>query len=390
MTAPRSRVLVVGLGDTGLLTAIHLARHHRHLEVVAVGTKPTMLSGQELGLRLARPEEWSRDYRIAYERYRRLDRVRRLHGAAVALDRERRIVSVRTAAGAQVEEPYDALVISTGVSNGFWRNSDVETQAQIEDGLTQAHRRLEEAERIAVVGGGAAAVSSAYQLAQRWPHKDVALYFPRERALPGHHERVWRDVARRLRESGVRLQSGHRARVPDDAPRITTGPVHFESGPPSLPSARADAVLWAIGRVRPHTTWLPSDLLDGDGYVDVDPTLRSRADERIWAIGDVAASDPLRSSARNRADRMLARNIRRSLAATTGGREADAIAPDLRRFRPARRRWGSVLGPQADGLRVYAPDGRRFRIGRRAVDTLLRPWVIRRGIYQGIRREGAR
>ena len=46
----RPRVVIAGLGDTGLLTAIHLAKDH---EVVGVATKPGFLSGQELGQRLA-------------------------------------------------------------------------------------------------------------------------------------------------------------------------------------------------------------------------------------------------------------------------------------------------------------------------------------------------
>ena len=68
--------------------------------------------------------------------------------------------------------------------------------------------------------------------------------------------------------------------------------------------------------------------------------------DQIDALGDVAATDPLRGSARNRADRLLARNIRRHLA----GRP-------LRPYRPRRRRWGSVLGFQPDGLRVFTATG---------------------------------
>ncbi len=53
------RVLIAGLGDTGVLTAIKLARD---FEVTGVSVKPGLLSGQELGVRLARPADWARDY----------------------------------------------------------------------------------------------------------------------------------------------------------------------------------------------------------------------------------------------------------------------------------------------------------------------------------------
>lgn len=60
----RRRIVVVGLGDTGVLTAIAL----RELgDVVGITAKPEFVSGRELGLRLARPEAWARDYRFAYD-----------------------------------------------------------------------------------------------------------------------------------------------------------------------------------------------------------------------------------------------------------------------------------------------------------------------------------
>lgn len=375
----RPRVLVVGLGDTGVLTAIHLARHD--LEVVGVATKPGLVSGQELGLRLADPQRWSEDYWVDFARYRRLDPVRRLAGRAISLDPAARTVTVRTAAGQDLVEAYDALVISTGVSNGFWRRPDLQTREEVDADLAAAHRRLAGAARIAVVGGGAAAVGSAYQLAVRWPASRVDLYFPADRGLTSHHGRVWDDVAGRLAAVGVGLHPGHRAVVPGEpgAPRIGelgAGPVAFSTGQDPV---QADVVLWALGRVRPHTDWLPAPMLDERGFVRVGPTLQTPDDPRIFAIGDVAATDPLRSSARNRADRMLARNVRAVLA--------DGPSARLTEFRPARRRWGSVLGYQPDGLRVYAPGGRPFRVPAPAVGGVLRPWVIRRGIYGGIRPE---
>ncbi len=42
-------VLILGMGDTGVLVASRLSRH---FNVVGVSTKPNLLSGQELGMRL--------------------------------------------------------------------------------------------------------------------------------------------------------------------------------------------------------------------------------------------------------------------------------------------------------------------------------------------------
>lgn len=368
MSTPR--VVVAGLGDSGLLTALHLARR---VDVVGISTKPALVSGQELGLRLTRPETWARDYYVAFDRYRRLDRVRTVHAAITGVDLDARVVHVTGADGSVSEEPYDVLVVSTGVTNGFWRRPGLQSAAEVDAGLRAAHDRLARAGSVTVVGGGAAAVNTAANLASTWPGKRVDLYYPGERPLPHHHRGVWRRVERRLLERGVGLHPGHRAEIADGfaCDRITDGPVWWNTGqPPSY----ADATVWAVGRVRPNTGWLPAELLDEQGFVRVGPDLRVPGREGVFAIGDVAATDPLRSSARNRADRLLARNVRAWLG---GGR--------LREFRPAGRRWGSILGFQPNGLEVFTPTGRVFRFPAWSIDTVLQPWIVRRGIYGGIR-----
>src|ERR1700749_1782389 len=124
----RKRVVVAGLGDVGVLTAIRLSKH---ADVVGISVKPGLVSGQELGVRLARPRDWARDYWVPFDRYRRLDRVRIIQGTLTGLDLAARTVSGRRDNGATFAEEYDALVISTGVSNGFWRRPTMQSGAQI-------------------------------------------------------------------------------------------------------------------------------------------------------------------------------------------------------------------------------------------------------------------
>ena len=92
----------------------------------------------------------------------------------------------------------------------------------------------------------------------------------------------------------------------------------------------------------------------------------------VFAIGDVAATDPLRSSARNFTFKLLARNVRAHL----DGRP-------LKTFTPPKRRWGSVNGYQDDGLVVFTAQGQRFRIPRLPVDRMVRARVVDRGYYRG-------
>jgi apoptosis-inducing factor 2 len=370
----RSRVVIAGLGDSGLLTAINLAKHADRLEIVGISTKPELVSGQELGMRVSRPQQWARDYRVSFDRYRRLHDVRTVHGQLTGLDLGAGAVSLVLADGTESAEPYDVLVISTGVSNGFWRRPHLQSSAEVDADLQAAHGTLEAAGRIAVIGGGTAAVSSALNLATRWPGKRVELFFPHDRVLVSHHPRVWSHIRRRLVSAGVGLHQGHRAVIPDGfaCDAITSDPVEFSTG---QPPAQADAVLWATGRVTPNTEWVPRELLDDAGFVAVTPTLQLPGHPRIFAIGDVAATDPLRSSVRNRAYVLLAGNI----LAELGGKP-------LTSFKPPQWRWGSVLGLQPDGLQVFAPNGRAFREPSWFVTRVQQPMIVELGIYKGMRR----
>jgi NADH dehydrogenase FAD-containing subunit len=365
----RPRVVIAGLGDTGLLTAIQLARH---ADVVGISTKPGLVSGQELGLRLARPHDWKRSYWVGFDRFRQLDSMQVIHGSVTGLDADERAVQVRAADGSSRDEPYDVFVISTGVANGFWRTPVVQDDDEIAHGLGTAHAQLASAGSVMVLGGGAAAVSSAWNVATTWPDKRVDLYFPGADALPHHHPRVWRTLRRRFEERGVGLHGGHRAVVPDGfrGDQITRDPVAWSTG---QPASSADAVLWAIGRVNPNTDWVPKELLDSDGFVVVDEYLRVPGVAGVYAVGDVAATDPLRTSARARADRLLARNIR-----------ADLGHGAPKRFRPLPRRRGSVVGVQDNRLEVFSPSGGAWTIP--AWDQLW-PWLVARSIYKGIRPE---
>ncbi|BCO89530.1 FAD-dependent oxidoreductase [Mycobacterium intracellulare] len=366
----RKRVVVAGLGDAGVLAAIRLSRH---ADVVGISAKPALVSGQELGVRLSRPHDWARDYWIPFDRFRRLDRVRTVQATLTGVDLGARIVFGRGQDGATIAEPYDALVISTGVSNGFWRQPTLQSAAEIGAGLRAAHDRLAAAESVIVVGGGAAAVSSALNMATTWPDKRIDLYFPGESALQEYHPRTWQRIRARLSGLGVGVHPGHRAVIGEGfaGDELTDEPVRWSTG---QPPADADAVLWAIGRVRPNTGWLPPELLDERGFVRVTPDLRVPGQRGVFALGDVAATDPLRSSARNRGDALVARNVL-----------AEFAGRPLRTYRAPTRRWGSLVGIQPNGLEVFLPTGHAFRFPSWSVERVVMPWFVRWGMYRGVR-----
>ena len=123
---PKPTVVVAGLGDTGILVATRLSRSYR---VIAVTTRPALVSGQELGARLTDPERWKHSYFVPLSRFRRLDDVDIHHGRIASVDLHAASVCVQRADGSTEDIRYDALVIATGVSNGFWRDDRVEDLA---------------------------------------------------------------------------------------------------------------------------------------------------------------------------------------------------------------------------------------------------------------------
>ena len=46
-----------------------------------------------------------------------------------------------------------------------------------------------------------------------------------------------------------------------------------------------------------------------------------------------------------------------------------------------------MLGIQPDGLEVFAPNGKAFRFPAWSIERVLMPWIVRRGIYRGVRGE---
>lgn len=355
-----------------MLVATRLARS---CDVVGISTRPALVSGQELGTRLTSPDRWRRTYLVPLPRFRKLDGIRSVHGRIAAVDLDAREVHVEQADGSQSVEPYDALVIATGASNGFWRHDRVEDLEAVEADLRSVASRIDAAESIAIVGGGPTGVSVADNLARRG-RTEVHLFHSGDEPLPGYHPKARRWIARQLADDGVHVHPGHRAELPDGfrGDELTTGPIRWASGQEPF---EADLTMWAVGGVRPHSAFLPPEVLDEGGFVQVDGHLQVTGHPDVFAVGDVAATDPNRSSARNWGYRVVVANVK---AATSG-------SPKRKAFKAPEHRWGSVLGVQDDGMVIVQPDGRRVKVPRWVADRLLMRGFVPWYLYGGLRKE---
>lgn len=369
----RGRVVVAGLGDTGLLVAMELAKS---FDVIGVSPKPALVSGQELGLRLAAPERWRSHYLRSFDRFLGLDGVQQMQAKLEGIDPAQKQVRVVHIDGQTELLGYDALVIASGVTNGFWREPSFQDTCSIHAQLQEEHEKVAQAKCVAVIGGGVSGVASAANIARAWPDKVVHLYFSADKPLPGYHERSRREVCRRLEQAGVRLYPNHRALIPEgfDLQSMTSAPVQWSTG---QRATQADLVLWTVGKVVPNSHFVPASMKTQQGFVKVDAHLQVPGHPGVFAVGDIADSDPLRCSARNWGHRIVAHNVRVLLQGHTGKMKA---------FEPSPHRWGSIFGVQPDGLEVFSASGRRFRVPKWFVETVLFPVFVDRMIYRGLRK----
>ncbi|MEC7075805.1 MAG: pyridine nucleotide-disulfide oxidoreductase, partial [Pseudomonadota bacterium] len=76
-------VVIIGMGDTGVLVATRLSRY---FNVIGISTKPNLVSGQELGKRLADLSWWNRYYNTPLRGFKALADVEIHHAKAECVD----------------------------------------------------------------------------------------------------------------------------------------------------------------------------------------------------------------------------------------------------------------------------------------------------------------
>ena len=112
--------------------------------------------------------------------------------------------------------PYAYLAIATGATQSppakLLSSQKVEACAELR--VLQA--RIEKAERIAVVGGGAVGVQLSADIKSFYEDKKVVLIHSRERLLSSFGERLHEFVVGKLGALGVDVLLGERPEVPGD------------------------------------------------------------------------------------------------------------------------------------------------------------------------------
>ncbi|ROT34054.1 FAD-dependent oxidoreductase [Micromonospora sp. HM5-17] len=309
----RASVVVVGGGYAGITVA-------KKLDDVAAVTlvDPTEAFTHNVAAwRTLVAPEWVERMFHPYDRLLRHGRF--VRDRAVAVDGRQ----VTLASGERLEPDY--LVLATGSTYPFPAKIDEPDLATAQARLRRAHADLLAADRVLLLGAGAAGLELAGEIKTFFPEKHVTVVDAGPDILPGPYDQELREELRRqLDKLGVDLRLDTRLRgLPTTEPAVRGAvAVTTEDGE----ELTADIWYRCFG-VAPVTDYVVGALAqarDERGYLRVDEYLRVDGQDRVFAVGDLSTAD-LNMAARAGAQaELVAANLR---CLITGAGDVSAYQP---------------------------------------------------------------
>ncbi|MFJ5092636.1 NAD(P)/FAD-dependent oxidoreductase [Streptomyces sp. NPDC088557] len=357
---PAHRVLVLGAGYAGLMTALRLGPH---AQVTLVDPADHFTERVRLHERAAgRPD-------VTHPLAGFLHRTGITHvpARATALDTAARLVT--TDDGRAL--PYDRLVYALGSRTGLPTTTTANPRAYTAETADALHKHLRDRPgTVAVVGGGLTGIEMAAELAETYrPLGTSVRLLTGGRVGAGLSPRGASHVHRVLQARGARVEEGHRVGSPDEVD--------------------ADVVVWAAAFAPNAELGAAAGLaLAPSGRIAVDTSLRSVSHPEVYVPGDAGAA------AHPGADGEL--RMACATALPTGMHTARSIVRELRGEEPEPLSFGyrfqCVSLGRRDGLIqfVHPDDSPRDRLltGRPAAafkELVVRgaTWYIRRSAHRG-------
>ncbi|GIK04994.1 hypothetical protein Aspvir_009093 [Aspergillus viridinutans] len=313
--ARRFRVLIAGASYGGLsaaLTLLDLSRgqvarfnydseikppqHHIPVDITLVDEKDGFyhLIGSPRALV---DEQYASDTWTRFADIKALQspHVRFIRGSVSAIDCQRKTATILDSVSkTSREEGYDFFIAGTGLQRVFPTVPQSRTREEFLAEVRENTADVVNARQgVVVVGGGAVGTEMATEIKLLYPQLHVTLIHSRDRLLSA--EPLPDDFKDRvgavIRETGVELILGQRV--------VGTAAVEGKTGRVwSLTLAdgrviKAGHVLSAVSRCTPTSSYLPSQALDDEGHVKIQPLLQFPSTipnaSQHFAVGDLAA-----------------------------------------------------------------------------------------------------
>lgn len=184
---------------------------------------------------------------------------------------------------------YDSLIIATGgssVTPAFKAlpHSSAEDQRRALRELTE---EIKAASDIVIGGGGITAVELASDIKDRYPGKTVTIYAGKSglvHTLPKEQRNKIKNVL--VKEFNIVIKEGRVTAAEKSASGTTTLAISSVKGNDTTVST--NLYIPAVG-VLPNTKFLPSSVLNGEGYVKSDDHLRVDGVSDVYVTGDASA-----------------------------------------------------------------------------------------------------
>lgn len=218
-------------------------------------------------------------------------------GKATAIDIERKKVSVtESAAETERDIPYDYLVISSGSTSKATLGGDslslkvpfkASKDSNTDIDIKSAQDAIQAAKSVIIGGAGAVGVEFAAELAEERPDIQVTLITPTDRVLPTLKNGPRAKAEKVLKAKGIEIVTKEAV----EAARFDSVANNWTVTLTTGNTMTADAYVHAAGVV-PNNEFIPSALLDEDGWVEVDRHFRASRiplSANIYAVGDITS-----------------------------------------------------------------------------------------------------
>jgi len=294
-----------------------------------------------------------------------------VHGAARSIDLEGKTVSIQNYTGDNNTPTtvsslrYDSLTIASGTrtNDPVWRPGNGSKATQLAR-FDLYRKTLPTAQTIILGGNGPVGVETAGEIGFEYKNRDITLISSSDRVLPGLTPAVGKFAEKILGELQVKLL--HNTKV--------TSHEVIESSISSEGNSTRTKVTLSTGEIlecdiyidctgnKPNSDFIPSQLLDSDGYIVADSNLRTTVKD-VYAVGDIVSNTKRTAIEAGRMIPVVAGNVLFDLTAGKSGKDTkyEPMTKEMMVVPIGRKRGaGSLFGFNMFSFMVWFIKGRTY------------------------------